>query len=46
MYEDKNSLMTEQIKVLKQSEETIRDMKRKLTTEGDLRREIEAKIRK
>ena len=46
IYEDKNSLMTEQIKVLKQSEETIKDLKRKLTTERDLRRESEAKIRK
>ena len=46
IYEDKNSLMTEQIKVLKQSEETIRDLKRKLTAERDLRRESEARIRK
>ena len=46
IYEDKNSLMTEQIKVLKQSEETIRDLKRRLTAERDLRRESEAKIHK
>ena len=46
IYEDKNSLMTEQIKILKQSEEKIRDLKRKLTAERDLRRDSEAKIHK
>ena len=44
-YEERNSSMTEQVKMLKDSEGTIKDFKRKLIEERDLRRESEAKIR-
>ena len=45
-YEERNSSMTEQVKMLKDSEATIKDLKRKLIEERDLRRESEAKIRR
>ena len=45
-FEERNNTMTEQVKMLKESEGTIKDLKRKLTTERDLTRESEAKIRR
>ena len=45
-FKEINSSMTEQVKMLKDSEGTIKDLKRKLIEERDLRRESEAKLRK
>ena len=45
-FEERNSSMMEQMKMLKNSKGTIKDLKRKLVKERGLRRESEAKIKR